>query len=103
MVNAQTARQLRFSTSAPDDRLDRFARAMALRDRSAHRRWLSDAVLESALRGYAYAAAMAEHSLTAPSSDDVAHAIATYRRARRLPPPAGDMSRERTATQLRIV
>jgi hypothetical protein len=67
------------------DRLQQFATAMARRDRSRHRHWLRDDDLERAIRGYAYAAAIAEqHSLTL-TGDDIDGAISTYRRVRRLP------------------
>jgi hypothetical protein len=66
-------------------RLQAFATAMAHRDRSRHRHWLSDGDLERAIRGYAYAAAIAEHHALTLGGDDIAGAIATYRRVRRLP------------------
>jgi hypothetical protein len=66
-------------------RLRDFATAMARRDRSRHREWLSDADLERAIRGYAYAAAIAEHLIFDVADQDVARAIATYRRVRRFP------------------
>ena len=67
------------------DRLRAFAAAMARRDRSRHREWLRDADLERAIRGYAYAAAIAEHLLFDIADQDVARAVATYRRVRRFP------------------
>jgi hypothetical protein len=67
------------------DRLRAFAVAMARRDRSRHREWLRDADLERAIRGYAYAAAIAEHLIFDVADRDVARAIATYRRVRRFP------------------
>jgi hypothetical protein len=67
------------------DRLRAFAVAMARRDRSRHREWLRDADLERAIRGYAYAAAIAEHLIFDVADQDVARAIATYRRVRRFP------------------
>jgi hypothetical protein len=66
-------------------RLRAFATAMARRDRSRHREWLRDADLERAIRGYAYAAAIAEHLIFDVADQDVARAIATYRRVRRFP------------------
>jgi hypothetical protein len=66
-------------------RLTQFATAMARRDRSRHREWLRDDDLERAIRGYAYAAAIAEHRVLALGDGDVARAISAYRRARRLP------------------
>jgi hypothetical protein len=65
-------------------RLRTFATAMARRYRSRHRDWLRDAELEAAIRGYAYAAAIAEHRMLALSGDDIDGAIRTYRRVRRL-------------------
>jgi hypothetical protein len=67
------------------ERLRTFATAMAQRDRSRHRRWLRDADVEGAIRGYAYAAAIAEHRMLTLSGDDIDGAISTYRRVRRLP------------------
>ena len=67
------------------DRLRAFAVAMARRDRSRHREWLRDADLERAIRGYAYAAAIAEHLIFDVADQDVPRAIATYRRVRRFP------------------
>jgi hypothetical protein len=66
-------------------RLQQFATAMAQRDRSRHRHWLRDDDLERAIRGYAYAAAIAEHRALALTGDDIDGAISTYRRVRRLP------------------
>jgi hypothetical protein len=66
-------------------RLRDFAAAMARRDRSRHRDWLRDADLERAVRGYAYAAAIAEHLIFDVADKDVARAIATYRRFRCFP------------------
>jgi hypothetical protein len=68
------------------ERLEQFAAAMAQRDRSRHRTWLRDADIERAIRGYAYAAAIAEHRVLLLTGDDIDAAIAAYRRARRLPP-----------------
>jgi hypothetical protein len=67
------------------ERLNTFATAMAQRDRSRHRHWLRDVDLERAIRGYAYAAAIAEHRAVTLTGDDIDGAIATYRRVRRLP------------------
>jgi hypothetical protein len=67
------------------ERLRAFADAMARRDRSRHREWLRDADLERAIRGYAYAAAIAEHLIFDVADNDVARAIATYRSVRRYP------------------
>jgi hypothetical protein len=67
------------------DRLRSFAAAMARRDRSRHREWLRDVDLERAIRGYAYAAAIAEHLIFDVADQDVARAVATYRRVRRFP------------------
>jgi hypothetical protein len=67
------------------ERLRQFATAMAHRDRSRHRTWLRDADVERAIRGYAYAAAIAEHRVLMLTSDDLDDAIKAYRRARRLP------------------
>jgi hypothetical protein len=67
------------------ERLRAFVAAMARRDRSRHREWLRDADLERAIRGYAYAAAIAEHLIFDVADKDVARAIATYRRVRRYP------------------
>ena len=69
------------------ERLQQFAAAMARRDRSRRRRWLHDADLESAIRGYAYAASIAEHRALSIDSDDIGGAISTYRRVRRLAKP----------------
>jgi hypothetical protein len=66
-------------------RLRQFATAMARRDRSRHRPWLRDDDLERAIRGYAYAAAIAEHRALTLTGDEVDGAISTYRRVRRLP------------------
>lgn len=66
-------------------RLAQFATAMALRDRSRHRRWLRDDDVERAIRGYAYAAAVAEHRAFTVTGEDLDGAIAAYRRARRFP------------------
>jgi hypothetical protein len=66
-------------------RLQEFATAMARRDRSHHRSWLRDADIEAAIRGYAYAAAIAEHRVLTLTGDDIDGAISTYRRVRRLP------------------
>jgi hypothetical protein len=66
-------------------RLQQFAVAMARRDRSRHRQWLRDDDLERAIRGYAYAASIAEHRALALTGDDIDGAISTYRRVRRLP------------------
>jgi hypothetical protein len=78
---------LKFAAS-PDaieeDRLRQFATAMARRDRSRRRHWLRDADLETAIRGYSYAAAMAEHRVLTLSGDAIDGAIKTYRRVRRL-------------------
>ncbi len=67
------------------ERLRRFATAMARRDRSRHRRWLRDRELEQAIRGYAYAAAIAEHRVVTLTGDDLDGAMSTYRRERHLP------------------
>jgi len=67
------------------ERLRAFATAMARRDRSRHREWLRDVDLERAIRGYAYAAAIAEHLIFDVADKDVARAVATYRRVRRFP------------------
>ena len=67
------------------ERLQQFATAMARRDRSRHRRWLGDDDLERAIRGYGYAAAIAEHRVLILTGDDIDSAISTYRRVRRLP------------------
>ncbi len=67
------------------ERLDRFALAMGQRDRSAHRRWLSDEDVENAIRGYAYAVATAEQTVVALTARDIDRAIRIYRRTRRLP------------------
>ena len=67
------------------DRLQQFATAMARRDRSRHRHWLRDDDLERAIRGYAYAAAIAEQHALTLTGDDIDTAICTYRRVRRLP------------------
>jgi hypothetical protein len=75
-------------TNAGDDaaaRLEQFATAMARRDRSRHRGWLRDDDVERAIRGYAYAAAMAEHRVVMLTGDDIDDAISAYRRARHLP------------------
>jgi hypothetical protein len=69
------------------ERLQQFAAAMARRDRSRHRRWLRDEDLESAIRGYAYAASIAEHRVLSLNGNDIGGAISTYRRVRRLPKP----------------
>jgi hypothetical protein len=66
-------------------RLEQFATAMALRDRSRHRSWLRDGDVERAIRGYAYAAAIAEHRSLTITGDDLDGAISAYRRARRFP------------------
>jgi hypothetical protein len=66
-------------------RLRQFATAMAQRDRSRHRQWVRDDDLERAIRGYAYAAAIAEHRALTLTGDDIDTAISTYRRVRRLP------------------
>ena len=67
------------------ERLEQFAIAMARRDRSRHRRWLRDADVETAIRGYVYAAAIAEHQALTLTGDDIDGAISIYRRERRLP------------------
>jgi hypothetical protein len=67
------------------ERLEQFARAMALRDRSRNRAWMPDADVERAIRGYAYAAAIAEHRVLQFNGDEIDAAIVAYRRARRLP------------------
>jgi hypothetical protein len=72
-------------TGIDPERLQAFAGAMARRDRSRHRHWLRDGDLERAIRGYAYAAAIAEHRVLTLTGDDIDAAIATYRRVRRLP------------------
>jgi len=69
------------------ERLQQFAAAMARRDRSRHRHWLGDDDLERAIRGYAYAAAIAEHRALTLTGDDIHGAISTYRRVRRLQRP----------------
>lgn len=82
-------RPTKLSARAPglrNERLDDFARAMGQRDRSAHRRWLSDEDVENAIRGYAYAVAVAEQTIVALPAGEVDRAIAIYRRTRRLPP-----------------
>jgi hypothetical protein len=66
------------------ERLEQFAAAMARRDRSRHRQNLRDADVESALRSYAYAAAIAERHALTLTDDDISGAISTYRRERRL-------------------
>ena len=66
------------------ERLEQFATAMARRDRSRHQRWLRDADVENAIRGYAYAAAIAEHRVLTLTGDEIDGAISTYRRERRL-------------------
>ena len=66
-------------------RLRAFAAAMARRDRSRGRQWLRDDDLERAIRGYAYAAAIAEHRAGTLPPAAVDSAISTYRRVRRLP------------------
>jgi hypothetical protein len=65
-------------------RLEQFATAMARRDRSRHMRPLRDADVETAIRGYAYAAAIAEHRVLTLTGDEIDDAISTYRRERRL-------------------
>jgi hypothetical protein len=70
------------------ERLRTFAVAMARRDRSRNRQWLRDADLEAAIRGYAYAATIAEHRALTLSGDDIDRAISAYRRVRRLRAPA---------------
>jgi hypothetical protein len=77
------------------ERLRTFATAMARRDRSRNRHWLRDADLEAAIRGYAYAAAIAEHRVLTLSGDDIDRAISTYRRVRRLPARHESASRDR--------
>ena len=72
------------ATGIEPERLQQFAVAMARRDRSRHRDWLRDDDLERAIRGYAYAAAIAEHRALTLSGDDIDGAISTYRRVRRL-------------------
>jgi len=67
------------------ERLEQFARAMALRDRSRGRAWMHDADVERAIRGYAYAAAIAEHRVLQLNGDEIEAAIVAYRRSRRLP------------------
>lgn len=66
------------------ERLEQFATAMARRDRSRHQRPLRDADVETAIRGYAYAAAIAEHRVLTLTGDEIDDAISTYRRERRL-------------------
>lgn len=66
-------------------RLEQFATAMALRDRSRHRSWLRDGDVERAIRGYAYAAAIAEHRSLTITADALHGAVSAYRRARRFP------------------
>ena len=66
-------------------RLEQFATAMALRDRSKHRSWLRDDDIERAIRGYAYAAAIAEHRSLTLTGADLDVGISAYRRARRFP------------------
>jgi hypothetical protein len=72
-------------TAFAAERLQKFAAAMARRDRSRQRHWLRDDDLERAIRGYAYAAAIAEHRAVTLTGDDMEGAVATYRRVRRLP------------------
>lgn len=72
-------------TAVDAERLEQFATAMARRDRSRHRRWMRDEDLERLIRGYAYAAAVAEHRALTLTGDDIDGAISAYRRARRLP------------------
>jgi hypothetical protein len=74
------------SPGIEEERLREFATAMARRDRSHHRSWQRDADLEAAIRGYAYAAAVAEHRVLTLTGDDIDGAISTYRRVRRLAP-----------------
>ncbi|HEY5350541.1 MAG TPA: hypothetical protein VIJ64_12430 [Candidatus Lustribacter sp.] len=80
-----THRPLVRVTAFAAERLQQFAAAMARRDRSRHRHWLRDDDLERTFRGYAYAAAIAEHRAITLMGDDLEGAIATYRRVRRLP------------------
>ena len=84
-MGTQTLRNRLPAPSIGATRLREFATAMARRDRSRHREWLRDADLERAIRGYAYAAAIAEHHIFDVADKDVARAIATYRRVRRFP------------------
>jgi hypothetical protein len=84
--------QLSLSIGSPaagiaPERLQQFAIAMARRDRSRHRSWLRDDDVERAIRGYAYAAAIAEHRVLTLTAGDIRNAISTYRRVRRLPRP----------------
>jgi hypothetical protein len=73
-------------------RLEKFATAMALRDRSRHRAWLRDGEIERAIRGYAYAAAIAEHRVLTLTGDDIDGAVTAYRDARRLTPTGHEPS-----------
>lgn len=66
------------------DRLERFARTCALRDRSARRAWVSDELLELAIRGYAHCIAVVTRSFIVLTAEEVDIAIRVYRRARRL-------------------
>jgi hypothetical protein len=81
------------ATGIDPDRLQQFATAMARRDRCRHRRWLRDDDLERAIRGYAYAATIAEHRKLTLTGDDIDDAITTYRRVRRLPRRTGPSQR----------
>jgi hypothetical protein len=88
--SAMSTSSLTHQQTVPADRNERerlhaFATAMAQRDRSRHRRPLRDADIERAIRGYAYAAAMAEHRALTLTGDDIDEAISAYRDARRLP------------------
>jgi hypothetical protein len=89
-MHCMSTSPLKHTTPAPAsgnerERLEQFARAMALRDRSRGRTWMPDADVERAIRGYAFAAAIAEHRVLQLDGDEIDAAIAAYRRARRLP------------------
>lgn len=88
-MHSMSTSPLKHSPPRPADgketeRLQIFATAMAQRDRSRQRAWLRDEEIERAIRGYAYAAAVAEHRVLTLTGEDIDGAIAAYRGARRL-------------------
>jgi hypothetical protein len=66
------------------ERLETWSRACAMRDRRAHRPWVSDAELEGGVRGYARCIAAVTGKPIVLTAADIERAIAVYRRTRRL-------------------
>ena len=64
-------RRLSAGEAWTQERLERFARAAALRDRAARQSWICDAVLEGAFRGFARCVAVVTGTFIVLTAEEV--------------------------------